>query len=156
VETYHANGIVDIPVGETWELKFDGAPGNLLSRTYYLGNPQLSNRTRVTLDPFLRLQILGLRIPGLGSIGPVFDKEFASTGLLGFNVFNDTWALGGFDPVRFENSFGPIVSGGAPLSGTDPIPEPATFLLVAASLAVLHRTRRRRARRRIGAEGLTS
>lgn len=99
-----------------------------ITPTYTLNNT-FTNRTSLSIVPEIELAILSASAFGLFDIGPLWEDEFQANIFPPIPVYNHNFSLD-FDPnttARFDI---------APLTGpgTEPVPEPATILLLGSGL----------------------
>jgi hypothetical protein len=131
---------VTINLAQGADLKFTGAVGNLLSRTYSLANvSDFTSNTLLSIDPMVAIQAgcfdISLKLNLGGYNHCAYDNTYATTGLANISVAKQTFELGGFNTASFD--FAP--------NGGD-VPEPETLLLTALGLLALALTRSKKGR----------
>lgn len=132
-EHTHQNGRVLANLGDDLNLMFNNEVGNFIGYNLFMDNATLSNNTSMTIDPFMEFKGLCLKLsPGILSETCLFDWREQTQGLVNVDMFEDTWALDGFQSHSFDNFIdyrGSDNSGGSDNGGVVDVPEPSSILL---------------------------
>jgi hypothetical protein len=127
--------LVDLARGA--DLKFTGAQGQLVERTYMMAsNSMLTSDARLSIDPTLPIAVgcmdFDSNVPGFNPDSLcAFEEDFRTTDLASFSVFKKTFSLQGFDMASF--------AAGGPGGGDPPlnVPEPSSLWLLMLALGPL-------------------
>jgi len=133
--THAASRTVSFDLERGADLVFEGVAGRLVSRSFSIGpGSLLSNRTSVSVDPLLALHggCFSLELAGFaGSTQCALDQRYDTTDLLTATVYDESFALQGFNRVDFASA----------------VPEPQGWALLLAGLGLAGALARRRTRR---------
>ena len=119
------------------DLRFTSELGELLGRTYFMGNNSFTSDSRVSIDPTLPIKAgcleVDSKVPGFDGVEVcAFEKDYRTTDLASFSVYKNTFSLGGFDTATF------MLAGDA---GSDPqggnVPEASSLWLTLLALGAL-------------------
>jgi len=132
----HADGVVEIRLGENAQLAFNDGIGQLVDRTYLMSESSFSNTTALLARLEATAEFGCLEIPGIGE-GCIFDQTWP-TGNLQLGSTISKFTIGGFGEISRAGIYGFNVPGGGPGPDPDPgpgpgpigVPEPGTLSLL--------------------------
>lgn len=128
----------DFELGSSVSLRFAGEVGKLVRREFYMEDADFTNKTGLTIDPGMKVEIGCIELLDFG--GCLLREDYATTGLANIKVFEETWKLRGFNTVAFLGDAGTLPGEGDGDGGGDgetPVSEPPVAVLFASALGLL-------------------
>lgn len=142
----HADGKIEIVLGQDADLRFSDGVGQLLSYEFLLRDPMFSNSTSLTTGVAGGYKLGCLSIPGVANGCVAEDsKDFLNDPFL--SLWDKQWAIGGFNSIAGTR----VAQFNAPdLVPEQPsVPEPGTLFLILVGIFGIAFSARRHPRCRI-------